>query len=199
MYPMMMPPRPSITAESRSVRTLSYWGAGVGATLVLLLAFVVISTYLTFSRSEQLTGPSDGSMFHGADVFFAWLLGNVVAGFGIVILAIAALVLDISVLVKLSGLRGYGAPREASRALTIAVLTGMGLISTPVGAVLMLLPVTIIGSGPTTNALLMVILAALLVVPLAGRIAQANFGRRLVERLPAPPTGWTPEARPGSW
>ena len=178
MYPGMPPP-PSLAELGRSVRVLCYWGAAVGAGLLVLLAFVVTSTYLMFTRREQYLGSSGASMFHGGELFFAWLIGNLAAGFGILMLGVAALVLDIIVLAKLSGVRGRGVPRETTRPVTVAVVVAMGLVSTPAGVLLMLFPSSLFGPGEVTNTVLLVLVVLMFLVPLAGRVAQVLSARQL--------------------
>lgn len=132
-------------------------------------------------------------------MFFAWLVGNLAAWFGILVLGVAALVLDISVLVKLSRLRRYGVRTEATRPLTVALVLGMGLVSTPAGALLMLIPNPVFGPGEATRTALMVIAAVMFLVPLSGRIAQVSCARRLAASLSGQHAGWTPVAPPARW
>lgn len=197
--PMMAPPPAPIGEIGRSVRLLSCWGAGVGGGLLVLLAFVGVSTYAVFGTGDRFSSGSDGSMFAGGEVFFAWLIGNLAAGFGILVLAVAALVLDITVLVKLSRIRSYGVAAEVTRPLTVALVLGMGLVSTPAGLVLMLIPSIVFGPGQATDTTLIVILALMILVPVAGRNAQVVYARRLPRMLPGRVPGWAPAVQPGSW
>lgn len=194
MYPMM-PPRASVHATGRTVRSLSLWGAGVGVGLLALLAFVAVSTYVLFTRGEQLSGPSDGSMFHGGEVFFAWVVGNLAAGLGIIMLALAALMLDAIVVVKLIGLRGH-VPTEAIRPLTMAMVAATGVVSTPVGVVLMVIPNIAFGPGELTNTLLIMLIVLMFLVPLGGRIAQLLCAKRLPARLGTHPGQRPPAPEP---
>ena len=197
--PMRPLPQVPLAEIGRSVRLLSSWGAGVGAGLLVLLAFVGISSYAVFGTGDQLSGPDDGSMFAGGEVFLAWLIGNLAAGFGIAVLGVSALVLDITVLVKLSRLRRYGVGTDATRPLTVAVVLGMGLVSTPAGLVLMFIPSMVFGPGQATDTALIVIVLLMVAVPVTGRLAQVNCAQRLVGLLPGQHAGWTPAAQPGAW
>ncbi|WP_147916903.1 hypothetical protein [Ruania zhangjianzhongii] len=197
--PIGPPPQVPLAEIGRSVRLLSAWGAGVGGGLLVLLAFVGISSYAVFGTGDQRSDPSDGSMFAGGEEFFAWLIGNLAAGFGIFVLGVTALVLDITVLAKLSRLRRYGVRTEMTRPLTVALVLGMGLVSTPAGLLLLLIPSMVFGPGQATDTALIVIVLLMLAVPVTGRIAQVNCARRLVGLLSGQHAGWTPAARPGSW
>src|SRR5699024_12445681 len=86
-------------------------------------------------------------MFHGGEVFFAWLVANAVALLGILVLAVVALVLDIMMLVKLNTLKKAGAGTATTRPLMIAVLDGSELLFKPLIGMLLLVPGMFFGPG----------------------------------------------------
>ena len=196
MYP---PPTVSIEEHARSTRLLGFWGAGVGLALLLLLLVPVLTTFGFTRWGDELTGPSDGAMFHGGEVFFAWLVANAVALLGILVLAVVALVLDIMMLVKLNTLQKAGAGTAATRPLLIAVLAGSALISTPIIGMLMLVPGMVFGPGRATDTALVVLLVVMFLVPVAGRVAEAVAAAQLPNRLAAPGAGAPAATGPVSW
>ena len=196
---MYLPPTVSIEEHARSIRRLGFWGAGVGGALLLLLLVPVLTTFGFGRWGADLSGSSDGSMFHGGEVFFAWLVANAVALLGIMVLALAALVLDISMLVKLNTVQKAGAGRGATRPLLIAVLAGSGLLSTPIIGMLMLVPSMVFGPGRATDSALVVLLVVMFLVPMAGRVAEAVGAARLPRRLAVPGAAAPAATGPVSW
>ncbi|WP_277050596.1 hypothetical protein [Ruania albidiflava] len=189
MYPT---PTIPLAEHARRARLTGLWAAGTGLAALLLVAVLAGTTFGLVRVGGQLTGPSGGGMFHGGEVFFAWAVTNALAVVGIVLLGVAALVLDIVMLTKLRALRAAGAATAVTRPLEVAVLTGSGLVSTPVGLLLLLVPNIVLGPGAATHAVLVVLLALMLLVPIVGRIVEGVLSRR----LPRDVTGHGVGARP---
>lgn len=176
----MAPPPPTpdpYESVLRDTRRLGLAGGLVGIALVLATTIPVFATVVLAQWGDALAGPPDGGMFHGADVFFGWLVTNIVALGLIALLAIAALTLDILMLVLLDRLRTLGARSVAP--LGWSLLAGTGIVSTPILVVLLFVPVWIFGPGLATTVALWLLLALMALLPIAGRIAQIITARRV--------------------
>lgn len=169
--------------ELRGTRLLGLWSGLVGIALVLSLTVPVIATIVMGVWGDDLAGPPDGDMFHGAGVFFGWLLTSL-AGLALIsVLAMTALTLDILMLVRLDRLRTLRAQRVAP--LGWSLLAGTGVISTPVLGVLLFAPVWVFGPGTATRASLVVLFVLMGLLPIAGRVAEMVTSRGV--RLPVGP------------
>ena len=178
MHPPMHDPRHvPWDAELRSTRRLGLWSGLVGIALVLSLTVPIIATIVMGVWGEALSGPDDGDMFHGLEVFLAWLATSVAGVALIAVLAIAALTLDILVLVRLDRLRTLRARRVAP--LGWSLLAGSGLVTTPVLGVLLFVPVWIFGPGTATRTSLVLLFVLMGVLPILGRIAEILAARRV--------------------
>lgn len=164
-------------SELTTMRRLALAGAITGIALVLSLCVPVLATTVLFVWGEEISGPSDGSMFHGAQVFFGWLITSLLGLTAIALLAAAALTLDILLLVRLDRLHRMRARSVAP--LGWSLLAGTGLVSTPVLVVLLFVPVWIFGPGLATNTALVVLFVMMGLLPIAGRIAQILASRRV--------------------
>lgn len=181
------PPHPGIAhdraareAELHGARALGLWGGLVGIALLLSLLVPVVAMIVMVIWGDDLAGPPSDDMFHGAEVFFAWLGTSAVGVVLVGLFALAALVLDILMLIRLDRLRTLRA--EGVKPLAWSVLIGSGLLTTPPLVVALFVPAQIFGPGAVTYAALVVILLLMVLLPMGGRVAEILSARRL--RLP---------------
>lgn len=177
-------PADPFAAELRGTRTLGLWGGLVGIALVLVTTIPFIATMVMVQWGDVLAGPYDGNKMHGVDVFLGWFVTSVGGVLLIAAFAIAALTLDILMLVRLDRLRTIGARRVAP--LGWSLLAGTGIISTPILVMLLFVPVWVLGPGLATTVSLWLLFALMCLLPIVGRIAQILTARR-VRRPHGPP------------
>lgn len=170
-------PAEPFATELRGTRHLGLWGSLVGIALVLACSIPFIATVVMVQWGDALAGPYDGNKMHGIDVFLGWLVTSVGGVMLIAALAVAALTLDILMLVRLDRLRTIGARNVAP--LGWSLLVGSGIVSTPILGMLLFVPVWIFGAGLATTVALWLLLALMALLPIAGRIAQIVTARRV--------------------
>lgn len=170
-------PADAFAAELRGTRTLGLWGGLVGIALVLVATIPFIATMVMVQWGDVLAGPYDGNKMHGVDVFLGWFVTSAGGVLLIAAFAIAALTLDILMLVRLDRLRTIGARKVAP--LGWSLLAGTGIISTPILAMLLFVPVWVLGPGLATTVSLWLLSALMCLLPIAGRIAQIITARHV--------------------
>lgn len=162
-------------------RRLVLADALVGIALTLVLAVPLASTITIGLWGDQLAGEPTGNPDDGIGVFLAWLGMNLLALVLAALLAIAALVLDILVLIRSLELTTgrLGAVVRGGRRLLFALLGACGIVTTPVLGLLALVPAPVLGPGAATDSVLLVLLGLTFAAPIMCRLLMIAFSHEL--------------------
>lgn len=166
--------RAAIERSIRGAHSLALASSLVGIALILTLAVPAVTTVVFATWGGELSGPSTGSEWDGLGVVLGYIGSNLVALAIAAVLAIAALVLDILMLVRTCELLRRRVRGAVALLLSLAAATGV--LSTPVLGALSFVPAGVMpGRTEAIEAALLGLGALAYLMPLMGRLLMIGF------------------------